>query len=89
MAIDVIHDTLLPVTFPNSFGSDRHPSTIMRWIKTGVISRTTGKRIKLDARQIGGVWCTTKAAYLAFINELNGRSRVKKEAAGPEVSGDC
>jgi hypothetical protein len=46
--------------------------TLARWRQQGILNHTTGKRVKLRARQRGGRWVTTREWYDEFDNRLNG-----------------
>lgn len=49
-----------------------HRSTVYRWCVTGIVSKLTGKRIKLRRKQIGGEWFARAADYHNFVEHLNG-----------------
>jgi hypothetical protein len=49
-----------------------NPSTIFRWIMSGV-RLADGMRLRLEARRVGGRWLTSRQAIQRFIDEQTPR----------------
>lgn len=62
--IDPQHDPLIPIRqlAKERLGKSISPSCQWRWIRRGV------RGVRLEAVQAMGVWCTTPAAFGAFIS---------------------
>ena len=61
--IDLEHDELIPVgeLVRRRLGKRLSPATLWRWRLKGVGG------VRLEAVRVGGVWCTTPAAFADFI----------------------
>jgi hypothetical protein len=81
--IDPEHDDLIPARTlaKKRLGRDVSPACLWRWIRKGA------RGTKLECVQIMGVWCTTEAAWGAFVTGQTraalGASRV---APGPRTA---
>jgi hypothetical protein len=68
---DLLEETPLPlpaaaaVVPPARNGRKTHVSTILRWILTGA-KGPDGRRVRLEARRIGGRWFTSREALERF-----------------------
>lgn len=58
------------------------PSTKWRWIRKGI--RAGGQRIKLAAVFHAGTWCTTRAAFAAFIEAQTAAALATDDEASDE-----
>ena len=73
--IDLEHDELLTLGQAcRLLPRKPSPATLWRWRVKGV--SVGGQHIKLDAVRVGGIWCTTRAAMVHFIER-------QTEAASP------
>lgn len=52
-------------------GRHLHPAALYRWHKDG-LRAADGERVRLEARRIGGQWCTTWKRLREFFARLEG-----------------
>jgi hypothetical protein len=57
---------------PPARGNRCHVSTLVRWIRRGVLS-PNGRRARLEAIRLGGRWLTSRAAIRRFCDALTPR----------------
>src|SRR5262245_50867931 len=72
--IDLANETLLGLAaagqgIPAASGKPVHPSTVFRWVTTGVRG-PDGSRVRLDGARVGGRWMTSVEALDRFARAL-------------------
>lgn len=74
MPIDPAIEQTFPLKAPRSFGCNRSPRTVYRWVTEGHVNLFTGQAIVLETIRVGAYMETSREAYYRFLKAINERS---------------